>query len=87
MTDQNLLEFPCRFPIKVMGRASAELEMDIVTIVRRHVPDLGEGAITQRPSREGNYIAFTVTLQARSQQQLDDLYRELNAHAQVVMVL
>ena len=87
MTEKKLLQFPCRFPIKVMGRADATLEGELLTIVRRHVPDLGEGAITQRPSRKGNYLAFTITINAQSQQQLDNLYRELHAHAQVVMVL
>ena len=87
MTEKKLLQFPCRFPIKVMGKSDAQLETDLITITRRHVPDLGEGAISQRPSREGNYIAFTITITAQSQEQLDNLYREIHAHPLVMMVL
>ena len=87
MKDFSLLEFPCVFPIKVMGRAASGFDLTVVEIVRRHVPDLGESAVTQRPSRAGTYVSLTVTIHATSQAQLDALYRELSAHEQVLMVL
>lgn len=87
MTDETLLSFPCQFPIKVMGRNEPELEATVNTIVRRHVPDLGEGAITLRQSGKGNYISLTVTINATSKAQLDDLYRELSACELTLMVL
>ncbi len=82
-----LLEFPCDFAIKAMGRAGTDLEAVVVGIVRRHAPDLGEGAVRSRPSRDGNYLSVTVTLHADSREQLDDIYRELTAHEQVLMAL
>ena len=85
--DPSLLEFPCAFPIKVMGRADGEFEAAVLTIVHRHVPDLGEAGVKSRPSRKGNYVALTVTILAQSQRQLDDLYQELSAHELVIMVL
>ena len=33
------------------------------------------------------YLGLTVTIQARSHEQLDALYLELNAHPAVVMIL
>ncbi len=87
MTDDTLLEFPCDFPIKIMGDNNAEFEAEIIRIVRQHVPDLGEGAVRQRPSGKGNYLSITVTIRAESKTQLDALYRELTACVLTKMVL
>ena len=84
---ETLLEFPCQFPIKAMGRNAADFEAVVVELVRRHVPDLGEGAVQSRDSKGGNYIAVTVTITARSQAQLDAIYQELTACEHVVMAL
>ena len=87
MSNETLLEFPCDFPIKIMGDNSAEFEAAIIRIVRQHVPDLGEAAIKQRQSEKGNYLAITVTIRAESKTQLDALYRELTACKLAKMVL
>ncbi len=87
MSEGSALTFPCRFPVKVMGINSARFEADIVMIVRKHVPDLGEGAVRSRPSSNASYLAVTVTFTAQSRQQLDNLYRELTSHPDVKMVL
>lgn len=84
---ESVLEFPCEFPIKVMGRADSDLDAVVFSIVRAHVPDIGEGAIRSRKSRHGRYQAVTVTITARSQDQLDDIYRELTASEHVLMAL
>lgn len=85
--EESLIEFPCDFPIKVMGRAADDFEAVVVEIVRRHAPDLGEGAVQVRDSKAGNYLAVTVTVRATSRSQLDNIYLELTAHQQVLMAL
>ena len=87
MSDETLLEFPCDFPIKIMGDNSAEFEATVIGIVRQHVPDLGEGAIRQNQSSKGNYLSLTITIRAESKAQLDDLYRALSACELTKMVL
>jgi uncharacterized protein len=88
MTDQHsLLEFPCSFPLKAIGTGADDFETVVMLIVRKHVPDLGEGAISTRPSGGGKYLAVTVTFVAESRAQLDALYQELSDHERVVMVL
>lgn len=87
MTEETLLTFPCEFPIKIMGRASDDLEAEIVSIVRKHAPDLGENAVSTRPSGKGNYLAITVKVTATSKEQLDNIYLELNTHDAVLMTL
>lgn len=87
MSDETNLEFPCRFPIKVMGTNHADFEAQVVMIGRQYIPDLGEGAITSRPSRTGKYLAVTITFTATSKPQIDNLYRALNALPDVKFVL
>jgi len=81
------MTFPCRFPIKVMGRGDEAFEIAVLQILHRHVPDLAENAITRRDSRQGNYAALSIVIQARSRAQLDALYTELSACEQVLMAL
>jgi len=84
---ETLLEFPCEFPIKAMGLACDELEIAVLEIVNRHVEDLGEGALKMKPSRNGKYVAITVTINATSKDQLDAIYMELTACEHVSIAL
>jgi len=84
---ESLLEFPCDFPIKVMGRAEPGFDALVVELVRRHAPNLGEGAVTSRPSKGGKWVSVTVTLRAESKSQLDAIYLDLTAHEKIVMAL
>jgi putative lipoic acid-binding regulatory protein len=81
------LQFPCDFPLKVMGYAAADFDALVLEIVLRHVSTLREGAVQSRASSQGRYVAVTVLIQAESRQQLDALYRDLTSHARILMVL
>lgn len=81
------LKFPCEFPLKVFGRPGPEFESAVLAIVRHHVADLGEGAVRGRVSRNGNYLALTVTFKATSRTQLDAIYADLVRCRDVVMAL
>lgn len=88
MSEQNnALQFPCHFPIKAMGMSSIELDIHVVEIIRRHVDDLHEGAVTSRPSKGGKYTSITVTITATSKQQLDAIYQDLTDSPLVLMAL
>jgi putative lipoic acid-binding regulatory protein len=84
---QTLLEFPCRFPIKAMGKAGEDFDALVVQLVRRHVPDLNEAAVTLRQSSGGKWVSVTVVVEATSKKQLDAIYRDLSAHEKVVWAL
>lgn len=86
-SEQTLLEFPTPFPIKVMGRRESGFAQSVMEIVLKHAPDFQPATMEMRPSRKGTYISLTVTIEARSREQLDALYRELCDHPSVVMVL
>ena len=85
--EETLLEFPCQFPIKAMGKSSDTFEEHVVMLVRKHCPDLGEGAVVCRDSKGGKYLSVTVTVCATSRKQLDNIYYELTACEQVLMAL
>jgi len=85
--EESVMIFPCEFPFKVMGLNTPTFESEMVMITRKHVSNLGEGAVRSNPSKNGKYIAVTITFIAHSREQLDNLYREATAHPDVRMVL
>lgn len=87
MTDESLLEFPCDFPIKIMGRESTGFHVLARELVEKHTGPLADDAVVHALSRKGNFVSVTVTVSAQSQQQLDDIYRELTAHDAVLIAL
>lgn len=84
---ESLLEFPCQFAIKAMGKSTLDFDLVVVEIVRRHVPNLSEAAVTTRPSKAGTYTAVTVMIEAASREQLDAIYQGLSDHPDVLMAL
>ena len=84
---ETLFEFPCQFSVKAMGLAADDFDALVASIVGRHVPNLGEGAVRSRPSRGGKYLSVTVTFEASSKAQLDAIYQALTDHDRVLMSL
>ena len=87
MSDETLLEFPCEFPIKIMGRESSDFHALARGLVEKHTGPLADDAVASSLSRNGNFVSVTVTVTAQNQAQLDDIYRELTAHDEVLMAL
>jgi putative lipoic acid-binding regulatory protein len=87
LQEEPLLAFPCEFPIKVMGKAQPGFAKEVIKVVKRHAPDFDAASLGLRASREGRYLSLTVTVNAVSREQLDDLYRELCDHPMVATVL
>lgn len=85
--DETLFEFPCRFPIKAMGRAGEDFEALVIEIVSRHAPDLDPSTLSTRSSNGGKWLAVTLIIEARDKPQLDAIYRDLSAHERVVWAL
>ncbi len=83
----DLLVFPCEFEIKIFGNASDQFEIEVLSIIRKHVQDLGEDAIRCRLSKDKKYLALTIKINAQSKSQLDDIYRDLSSSPHVLMSL
>ena len=86
-TSTELLHFPCEFVIKVFGMSSDEFEVNVLGIIRNHVKELSENSIKNRTSKDGKYLALTITMPVDSREQLDAIYRELSSNPHVLMVL
>lgn len=87
MSDDTVLEFPCEFPIKMMGRDSEEFRATARGIVEKHVGAVADDAVQASLSRNGRFVSVTVTITATSKQQLDDIYQDVTAHEDVLMAL
>jgi putative lipoic acid-binding regulatory protein len=85
--DAQIVEYPCDFPIKILGHTRAGFAQAILEVVRRHAPEFDGAAMEMRSSKRGKYLSLTCVIRARSREQLDGLYRELCDHPMVVMVL
>lgn len=81
------MNFPCKFPIKIVGMADVEFQGEVLKIFRQYFSSLPESAVTARYSKENKYISMTVVVDAESQEQLDGIYRDLSANKLVLMAL
>jgi putative lipoic acid-binding regulatory protein len=85
--EQSLIEYPSRFPIKVMGANVDGFVHAVVEVARRFDPGFDAATVEMRPSSGGKYLGVTVTITATSREQLDELYRTLSTHPMVKVVL
>ena len=85
--DPSLIDYPCEFPIKIMGHTRSGFAQAMLEIVRRHAPDFDGTTLEMKSSKHGKYLSITCTINATSRAQLDALYGELCDHPMVVMVL
>lgn len=83
----SLIDYPCAFPIKVMGLKVEGFVHAMTEVAERFDPSFDASTIELRPSKGGNYLGVTLTVQATSRAQLDDLYRALTSHPMVKVVL
>ena len=84
---ETLLEFPCKFPIKAMGRHSETFQVVVEEIVFRHAEMWPGERVQLTPSRAGNFVSITTVIEAQSQAQLDAIYQDLTDCELVIMAL
>lgn len=81
------IEFPCDYPIKVIGEVSDDGISEIVAIVRQHAPEVTPDQVSTRDSRNGNFRSVRVTIVATGEEQLRALHEDLIALPNVRLVL
>ena len=87
MSDDSALEFPCEFPIKMMGRDTPEFRATARALVEKHAGAVDDGAVQTASSRNGRFVSVTVTITATSRRQLDEIYQDVTDHEDVLMAL
>jgi len=85
--EESLIEYPSRFPIKVMGAHVEGFVEAIVMVAQQFDPEFDGTSVERRPSSGGKYLGLTITVTATSREQLDELYRTLTTHPMVKVVL
>ncbi len=83
----SLIEYPCPFPIKVMGAKVDGFVQALTHVAEQFDPTFDASTIELRPSKAGKYLGVTLTVTATSREQLDELYRTLSSHPMVKVVL
>ena len=81
-----LLEFPCSFPIKVMGPDPKAIRKVLDQVLIEHASD-NEESISLRASSKGRFVSITVTIEAHSKTQLDSIYRALSSSDHILVTL
>ena len=85
--DQSLIEYPCDFPLKILGNTQPGFAQAILAVVKQHAPEFDDASLTMKTSKKGKYLSVTCVIRATSREQLDALYQALCDHPMVVMVL
>ena len=87
MSEESALKFPCRFPIKMMGRDTPEFRATAVQLIENHVGQVASEDVQTALSSKANFVSVTVTVTATSQDILDAIYRDVSGHDDVLMAL
>ena len=81
------IEFPCQYPIKVLGDASPQLQEHILRVLDKHAPGYQASDITSRESSKGKWQSITVVITATGKPQLEAIFADLKTSSRVKMVL
>lgn len=81
------IEFPCEYPIKVLGTSSDAFQSIVLAVFERHAPGFDQQTIATRGSRKGTFTSLTITITATGKEQLQELHQDLMATGHVKMVI
>ncbi len=88
MAEQDtLIEFPCDFPIKVMGEQHQDFQAEVVRTIQSILPVFTSASVQSRASSGGKYTSLTCEVHVTSKPQLDSIYMALTSHPMVKVVL
>lgn len=85
--DPPKIEFPCQYPIKVLGRDCEQLQPMVIEVFERHAPGFDSESLVIKSSSAGTFVSITLTIEATGKEQLSRLHRDLMATGLVSMVI
>jgi len=83
----DLVQYPCEYMFKAVGRAAPDFEISIRQTVADHVGEASLVRETSMESKNGKYVSMTFVVKLENRQQLETVYAALAAHPGVVMTL
>ncbi|NPV77971.1 MAG: DUF493 domain-containing protein [Anaerolineae bacterium] len=84
---EDILQFPCEFPLRIIGKNEDDFEEFAIAFVREFVPSLQTNGVHSRLSNGGTYISITMTFTAESREQVDALYQAMTGHKRILFAL
>lgn len=88
-TDQERprIEFPCDYPVKVMGENAEDFVSLVLEIGQRHAPEITHEQVSVRESGRGRWVSVTLMIRATGEAQLAALFEDLKDSGRVRLVL
>ena len=80
------IEFPCDYPIRIVGFSAPDYKDFVVRVVTNHAPDFA-GQVKMKTSSNGKYMSATVVIRATGEPQLKALFEEFKTSGRIQMVL
>jgi uncharacterized protein len=87
MSQPPLLEFPCSYPIKVMGLASEYFTEQVLAVFSQHAPGFDRDQVRILPSAQGRFISVHVVIDAQGAEHIDVIYQALKTLPDMKLVL
>ena len=82
-----LINFPCHFPIKVIGNDVQDFYHATESILNKHNQKFHPENLKKNSSQKGNYVALTINLKVDSQKQLNAIYKDFSGNDHFKFVL
>ena len=86
MTEE-VFEFPCRYPIKVMGPAEEDIQGLVLGILQGHGVPPHPDDVTHKTSGGGKYVSVTAVIRATSRALLEAIYTYLRKDERIKYLL
>lgn len=81
------IEFPCDYPIKVLGEANSEFIEHVLAVMDRHAPGFDRNRVSVRDSSKGRWQSVSLSITATGKPQLEQIFESLKESPKVKMVL
>lgn len=81
------IEFPCAYPVKVVGDAEPDFRDMVLKILVEYCGPIDDKDVSVRESRTGKFSSVSVTITATGERQLQSIHEALKATGRVQMVL
>ncbi|MAD58465.1 MAG: hypothetical protein CMK44_07835 [Porticoccus sp.] len=81
------IEYPCEYPIKVIGKSGPDLYALIIRVMEAYSPGFERSKIKIKNSKNGTFQAITVVIIATGPDQIQSLFGDLKINPLVKIVL
>ena len=85
--NQSLIEFPCDYKFKAMGKNTPDLVEICFAIAQKYDSQVKRDQITLHHSKGGKFISVNITVYVTCLEQVHGIYADLKAHPEILMTL